>query len=1234
MNFAGTEFNALAVGWYGAPNVGDEALLAVLKRQIAELGGSLMIASADPAMSRKMHGIDAVDFNNLGEIAGALQWADILIMGGGGIFQDHHPFRQQGLYDPVLNDIAAYARPILMARQFGVPVIIWGHGVGPLDKPDSRDVVREVFDMAAAVSVRDPESLRLLRQIGVTREVLVGPDPGWLYARSCAKGGPEQQPSVKSHQGRTLALVVREWSLEEDWKDKLVGAINSVVPDGWSVEWVAFQANIGASGATSDLALLEELRSRVPDWAKGTLLTPATPYEAWTILSSADAIVSMRLHASILGLLARKPVAGLEYDEKMSQAHIMAGLPPALRVALRDPAEHYARALATLMGGQETWKPSDDQVSSLEEQAMVHLKLLSSCRAMRAEKKQWKAGNYDWLGTWLQQSLGDLRATKAKSQLAHELLDYRDIMLAERDAQLEAASASILELRELARGFEENQRKLQQAEHTHETYRAMIESELKEERERGSMVRNQLAESQERLELLLGDLTNKNIVCDRQREDLKMLQGELSGQTDQIIALGDRARALQLELEESADELLHRDAYIQDKEIYIAQLVSRVNHLEGELSEVRLKVAQTQQKWRRLTGLLSVLRRDAIRIAAAPFKIAAVWRRHGLRVATQQFLRRISTFGRSLEKTQELAVGAGIETADVRPVRVERLLVIAGSMQENGWPTRAAALAAAGDRAGFFVRVWHVGATSDQEVPRSCQARLLTSDAGLLREVTDTTTRILLADLSAPALEVARMARERGAQIILDLSSVDMSDVVAEQIDFLRTLVDRAVSRDGAGTPFIAELEVERLADAGDNEEFDSYMRYPYPQEFRKRRRNILLIADGVDAGSVVDELALHLPHDHIVVDGGLVADGQRAIAVTLDEDRRASFLAAADVVLVANGGRLASQKTSALINAALLLERPVITDASVDAGPSANLHILGQMRWSTAINSVEPREDYHFVSRNCWLGRVEQLMRGEFPSSVSVVVLIHNNRRIIERCVSTMLEHCAPWLHELVIVDNQSSDGGADLVEQLFGSHPKVTLLRNTENGCSSGRNLGVKASTGRFVAFFDSDQWLTSPSCFAEAVHILETEPTVGAIGWNAGWFDASRSDLGGTISDYVPRRGMNASALAKGYRDDIGFLGTSGMFMRKELFERIEGFDTFYDPTCFEDTDICFQIKKAGFRVALRDLAGIRHQPHQTTGASEGSERYRKLFIRNADYFRRKWSGFPDFFVDYSA
>ena len=270
-------------------------------------------------------------------------------------------------------------------------------------------------------------------------------------------------------------------------------------------------------------------------------------------------------------------------------------------------------------------------------------------------------------------------------------------------------------------------------------------------------------------------------------------------------------------------------------------------------------------------------------------------------------------------------------------------------------------------------------------------------------------------------------------------------------------------------------------------------------------------------------------------------------------------------------------------------------------------------------------------MSRHSWLGRVEEVTVPPARRDVSAIILIHNNLRIIGRCLETLLEHCGNYLAEVIVVDNASSDGGAEYVEAHF---PAVKLIRNPENGCSSGRNLGVLSSSGRYLAFFDSDQWFVGSSGFGEALRILENDASIGAIGWNAGWFDRHRTDLGGMIADYCPDRAMNAVALRSGYRTDIGFLGTSGMFLRREVFLATSGFDTYYDPTCFEDTDICFQIKALGMKVAFRDLSGIRHQPHQTTGADSGSSRYRQLFLRNADYFKSKWHGRPEFFVDYTG
>ena len=51
---------------------------------------------------------------------------------------------------------------------------------------------------------------------------------------------------------------------------------------------------------------------------------------------------------------------------------------------------------------------------------------------------------------------------------------------------------------------------------------------------------------------------------------------------------------------------------------------------------------------------------------------------------------------------------------------------------------------------------------------------------------------------------------------------------------------------------------------------------------------------------------------------------------------------------------------------------------------------------------------------------------------------------------------------------------------------------------------------------------------------------------------------------------------------------------------------------------------RVVAAGYKIAYRDFAGIMHQPHQTTKASDETDTYQKLFVRNSDYFKTRWLG----------
>ena len=75
-----------------------------------------------------------------------------------------------------------------------------------------------------------------------------------------------------------------------------------------------------------------------------------------------------------------------------------------------------------------------------------------------------------------------------------------------------------------------------------------------------------------------------------------------------------------------------------------------------------------------------------------------------------------------------------------------------------------------------------------------------------------------------------------------------------------------------------------------------------------------------------------------------------------------------------------------------------------------------------------------------------------------------------------------------------------------------------------------------------------------------------------------------------------------------------------MRKDLFEAVGGFDEYYDPTCFEDTDLTLAINDFGLQTVYCPYLNIMHLPHQTT--ESGSKKHTELFNRNSAYFIEKW------------
>ena len=263
------------------------------------------------------------------------------------------------------------------------------------------------------------------------------------------------------------------------------------------------------------------------------------------------------------------------------------------------------------------------------------------------------------------------------------------------------------------------------------------------------------------------------------------------------------------------------------------------------------------------------------------------------------------------------------------------------------------------------------------------------------------------------------------------------------------------------------------------------------------------------------------------------------------------------------------------------------------------------------------------FLARNTWEARVESLVSVVARPTIAIVVLCYNNRDVIELCVDSLERFRGDARYQVVVVDNGSTDGSLEAL-QPHAERGSILLLRNSRNGCSSGRNLGIQATRSEIVVFLDSDQWAVRSGWLDPALEILAAHREIGAVAWNAGWFDPGSGR--GPIVDYFPERAMAGAHASARFRTDVAYLATSGFVVPRAVLQKTNGFDEFYDPTCFEDTDLSFQIKAAGYELAYCPHIGVDHRPHQTTGSLE---RYDGFLARNERYFLEKWSRQAEYF-----
>ncbi len=98
-----------------------------------------------------------------------------------------------------------------------------------------------------------------------------------------------------------------------------------------------------------------------------------------------------------------------------------------------------------------------------------------------------------------------------------------------------------------------------------------------------------------------------------------------------------------------------------------------------------------------------------------------------------------------------------------------------------------------------------------------------------------------------------------------------------------------------------------------------------------------------------------------------------------------------------------------------------------------------------------------------------------ELSSKVSVIIPVYNVEKYLNRCVESVIKQTYNNL-EIILVNDGSTDSSMRLCVELKEKYPQLIIVDKPNGGLSSARNAGIKASHGEYIAFLDSDDWVTS--------------------------------------------------------------------------------------------------------------------------------------------------------------
>lgn len=238
-----------------------------------------------------------------------------------------------------------------------------------------------------------------------------------------------------------------------------------------------------------------------------------------------------------------------------------------------------------------------------------------------------------------------------------------------------------------------------------------------------------------------------------------------------------------------------------------------------------------------------------------------------------------------------------------------------------------------------------------------------------------------------------------------------------------------------------------------------------------------------------------------------------------------------------------------------------------------------------------------------------------------SIIIPVYNNVYLTLKCLISLtkinlIEKC-----EIIIISDASYDESDEIIEKISG----IIYLKNEKNlGFIKSCNKASLLSRGDYIVFLNNDTILDK-EWLSELAKTFEVSPNIGLVGSKLVYPDKRLQEAGGIIwsngSAWNWMHKKDPNHPSANFMRDVDYVTGASLMIPRSLFEALGRFDSRYQHSYYEDTDLAMSVRKAGYRVVYQPTSQLVHYEGASSGRDpkKGAKRYQVI---NREIFVEKW------------